>query len=550
MTKSLFRGKSTRTKIFTAITVVAILLVIVLNLLLSYFGDQGQIFIDMTPEGFYTLTDKMKESCKDILTSDTVKDKEVKIIFCSDPDALEASYAMRPTYFMALQLRNRFDNVTVETVNVKVNPAALTTIYSTTSHRDISPTDVIVDYDGRYRITDATTFWTENSFSYNGEYRMVSILASLTAQNSPAAYFTTNHGETYYDPANTGSDMSKSMAVAAELLEERGLTVKTLDLSAVTAIPEDCALLIINAPTEDLKSDPSKYNQFDYVSETEMIDRYLRSKMGAVIINKGYDTGYLDNLETFTAEWGISFGNCYVRDEDSYLHHDGELVGVYDKESFGGAYYGDYAGLSTAPKMVFTNSGYLYSTIHPEEKEQESGGYNTHITYADFISTSAAAKGYLDSEGENPTTEAGKKSLAAASVRTYLDGDTAETSYSYLFCTNTADFFSNELLGNKSYANYGIMASVISSISRIDRYASMSLGGLSHNSPSYGGKQTHTTTLTEKPVEVYSPDAKELLCVNEAFLTWHKVLFTVLVSVLPLAIAVLGIVVRVKRKNL
>ena len=81
MTKSLFRGKSTRTKIFTAITVVAILLVIVLNLLLSYFGDQGQIFIDMTPEGFYTLTDKMKESCKDILTSDTVKDKEVKIIF-------------------------------------------------------------------------------------------------------------------------------------------------------------------------------------------------------------------------------------------------------------------------------------------------------------------------------------------------------------------------------------------------------------------------------------------------------------------------------------
>ena len=219
MTNSLFRGRSTRTKIFTAITVVAIILVVLLNLLLSYFGDQGQIFLDLTSEGFYTMTAAMKESCESILTSDTVKDKEIKIIFCSPADTLESNYALRPTYFMALQMRNRYDNVSVEAVDLRIDPARVTTLYSTTSHREISASDMIIDYDGRYRIVDAAGFWTDDNLSYNGEYRMVSILASLTAQNAPAAYFISDLGTQYYDPEHPDSEMSRSMATAAELLE-------------------------------------------------------------------------------------------------------------------------------------------------------------------------------------------------------------------------------------------------------------------------------------------------------------------------------------------
>ena len=66
MKSRLFKGKSKRTKIFTAITALAIPLIIALNLLLYYFGVQKTIFIDMTPEGLYTLSDLMIEECDGI----------------------------------------------------------------------------------------------------------------------------------------------------------------------------------------------------------------------------------------------------------------------------------------------------------------------------------------------------------------------------------------------------------------------------------------------------------------------------------------------------
>ena len=554
MSNSLFKGKSTRTKIFTAITIAAIVLLIALNTFLTYFGDQGQIFIDMTPEGFYSMTDKMIDSCEEILESEIVSEKEIEIIFCADPDVLERDYRLRPTYFMALQLRNKFDNVSVEEVNIDYDPS-INTVYRTTSHREIVYTDMIVTYDGRYKVVDATSFWTEDSFSYNGEYRMVSLLASLTAQNSPAAYFVTNHGELYYTPdPKTDAEiaMNELMASAAELIEERGLQIKTIDLGAdnVSAIPEDCALLIINAPKSDFVPDESRFNEFSYVSELEMIDRYLRAKSGSLMVNKGYDIS-LPNLESYLKEWGIGFGDAQVRDEGNSLTPDNStIVGVYDIDSFGGAYYGDFAELSTSPKMIFTDTGYIYNTFAPADYKAEAGGHNTHTYFSEFIYTSDAAIGYADKDGNVVKSAAGKKALAAAAVRTVLDSDTAESTYSYVFCTNSESFLSNELIGNKSYANNSIMASLISSISRIDRYASMSLGGLSQNSPSYGGKQTQSTTLSDEVVEVYSPDAKQIIAVNRAFLPGHQAVITVVVCVFPVTLIALGIIVCLKRKYL
>lgn len=553
MKNSLFRGKSTRTKIFTAITLVAIVLLIVLNMLLAYASLEGQLFIDLTPETFYTLSEKMKSSCEEIMDQvEAGGDKEIKITFCADSDHLTKAASTRATYFMALQMRNMFDNIKVETVNVALDPAAVS-MYRTTSHRQIVATDMIVSYDGRYKVVDATSFWTDNAFSYNGEYRMVSILASLTALNSPAAYFVIGHGETYYDPENPDSEMSISMATAAELIEERGLTVKTLDLSTVNEIPADCALLLINAPSEDFVADEDKLDSFYYISDLEKIDRYLHSKSGAVIVNKGYDKE-LPELESFLAEWGIGYGNSLVKDKDNSLSDGDEegttIVGVYDIDSFGGAYYGDYANLETSPKMVFTDSGYLYCTYAPADSIGESGSINGTINYSHFITTSDKAVAYEGPGSATITDAESKKALAAASVRTQLDGTTGEKVYSYLFCTATEDFLSNDLLANKSYANYGIMASLISSISRIDRYASMELGGLSMNSPSYGGKQTWSTTLTDSIVNVYSPDAKEIIAVNQAFRITEIVMFTIIACVAPVTALVFGIVVYIKRKNL
>ena len=94
------------------------------------------------------------------------------------------------------------------------------------------------------------------------------------------------------------------------------------------------------------------------------------------------------------------------------------------------------------------------------------------------------------------------------------------------------------------------MASVISNISRTDRYATIELGGLSLNSPSFGGKQMASTTLSDTPSKVYSWDAKEVIKYNKGLSGTAIVLYTIVVMAVPVAALALGITVFIKRKFL
>lgn len=556
MNISIFKGKSTRTKIFSVITVVGILLLLGLNLGLTYLGGQKLFYADMTPEGFYTISDKMLETCHQILDPDDNGDvKQIKITFCTDPDYLVSSDSMRATYFMALSLENKFDNVTVETVNVALDPTAVS-MYRTTSRDDITASDVIFSYGAKYKVADATTFWTSNNFSYNGEYRVASILASLTAINQPVAYFVTDYGTTYYDPENPESEMSMSMGTFADLLYERGLKIKTITLSELgnnEMIPEDCALLIINNPRTDFIYDEEKLDNFEYISDIEKLDRYLMRDYGAIMLNKSYDVT-LPNLENFCKEWGIVFGNAQVFDPDNALYttlggvsDDSVFAGVYDpdEQNFGYAYYGGYSGLSSAPKMVFSNTGYVYCSLDMSESMMETGNKSGSRNYAAFIGTSDNAYNYVGN-----ATATSVKTLVAAGVRRNLDSVTAENSSSYLYCSSSPDFFSNKLLDNPSYANYDILSTVVSNISRTDRYASIELGGYSANSPSFGGKQTLSTELSDSPTRIYSWDGKSVVKYNKGLGTTAIVIYTVIVMAVPVAIVAFGIVVFIKRKFL
>ena len=510
----------------------------------------------MTPEGFYSVSPEMEASLDAILGKENSEGElpRIKITFCTDPDYLMDSEALRPTYVMALAIAKRFRNVTVEEVNVELEPAAVSA-YKTTSLDVIDGADMIVSYGGKYRIVNAATFWTQNSFSYNGEYRMISILASLTAIEHPVAYFVTGHGETYYDPEAPESDMSLSMSALADLLTERGMEIRTLDIAAVERVPEDCALLIINCPTSDFVTDPDQYDRFDYVSDLEKLDRYLVSESGAVIFNKAQGVK-LPNLDSFLYEWGIAFGEGVVKDEENCLEDVGEpgsaVLGVYDTDEngIGGAYYGDFAALSSSPKMVFTDSGYLYCAYGDSDAVNEPGTYNGQRVYSHFIGSSDGALAYESLGSSVLTAEEGRKTLAAITTRTYLDNYTSENSFSYLFATNSEDFFSSEVLGNLSYANYSIMSTVITNISRTDRYASIELGGTSLNSPKYGGKQTVSTTLAATDTKVYSSDAKEVVKINKGVGSGIRTAVTVVASAVPVAVLTVGVCVFVRRKFL
>lgn len=554
MKKSLFKGKSLRTKVFTAITLGGILLLFGLNLLLTYFSQLRLWYADATPEGFYSLSPEMESACSAILDPEDGEAPEITVTFCTDPDYLVASGAMRPAYYMALALQKRYSNFTVKTVNVTIEPAAVS-IYKTTSMDVIDARDMIISYGNKFRVVDATSFWTENNFSYNGEYRFVSILSSLTAIKKPVAYFSVGHGESIYDPENPNSEESKSLSRFAELLSERGMTVKTLDISTVDRIPEDCALLIINCPTEDFLCDPTRFDEFNYVSDLEKLDRYLVGESGAIIFNKGYGVS-LPNIESFLYEWGIGFGDGVVKDRDNCLENLGEsgsaVLGVYDTDenSFGSAYYGDFAALQSSPKMVFTDTGYVYCSYGDSDAVSEPGSYGGQRVYSHFIGSSATSVAYETLGSTVLTDGEGAKTLAAVTTRTFMNNYTAETGFSYLFAANSEKLFTNEVLGNPSYANYSVFSTLIANISRTERYASIELGGTSLNSPKYGGKHTMSTTLSNTSVKVYSSNAKEVIAVNKGISSGDITLFSVLIYAVPTVILLAGITVFIRRKFL
>jgi hypothetical protein len=116
--------------------------------------------------------------------------------------------------------------------------------------------------------------------------------------------------------------------------------------------------------------------------------------------------------------------------------------------------------------------------------------------------------------------------------------------------SNSESFFSNDILSNGSYANYNILAALISNISRDVRYASIDLGGTSLNSPSYGGKQTVSTTLKNTDTKIYDPATKDVIKVNYAFGTVQQTVFAIVAAAAPVAALALGIIMFIRRRNL
>ncbi len=554
MKKDLFKGKLGQKRLLSVILPIAFVLIFLFQLWFAGFAEKKQIFVDLTSEGLYTLTDKMLKEC-DYLPE---LEKELKITFCADPDALRGNIRTRVVYFMCLALQKVYPSLKIETVNLKTNPTAVNA-YKTTSLSEIVSTDVIVSYGQNFRIISADAFWTTNGeddmFSYNGEYKMATLFHSLTSRKSPVAYFIINHGETYYDPENLDHPGNKDSYYLYQLLNERGLIVKTLDLSKIEEIPEDCALLVINNPTSDYVYDASKGGEYNYISETEMLDRYLVRDQGSLMVAVDYKkNAELQNLREFLFEWGFELGDKQLTDKESSLaatDKDGapdhsNLVGQYitEENTYAYAIYGAYASLPSSPRFVVSDAGEVKCAYDLGTGSPEPGSTSTSRYYAPFFSTTAAGtvrneKGEVDKEGV--------MDICAIALRYGVDSETLAYSYSYVFCANSASFFSDQTLGNPSFANFDVTSALVENISREDVYASMDLGGSSLNSSSYGGKRLQKETIATMVTEIYANDGS-VIKTNQAITAGAKALVITVALVIPFGVAIAGIFIHLRRR--
>lgn len=539
---SLRKGQGRR----TAAAVLSVLLLVAM-LVLGVGANALKValnsYIDMTPEGLYTLTDEFLEEVSGI-------DEEITITFCADPDRLLGNYTTRYVYIMAREIEKAMPNVKVETHNVAADPTSVQE-FRTTSSTVIAWNHVIVSCGKRYRSVIADAFWsadvsTDQYFAFNGEYRMATTMLSLTAVDRPVAYFTVGNGERVYDPTRPEDAENERYRAFYQLLLDEGLEVGTVNLNE-RDVPADCVLLIMNGPTKDYDCDPGDLFAVNATPAVERIDRYL-DNAGSLMLFKEPDVT-LPTLEELIAEWGVAFANGETVKDPRSSSGAGSaaedartrLIAVYpdsEKDALGHSLFSDVAGLATAPRMVVPNSGYLRSLWDEPTKYIASG---VSAMTSNFLYSSPAARAYSES---GLTSESGSYPLATVTTRVYTDE--IRDYHSYVFCAASTELIESECLDNPTYANYDAMFATVRTISRTDEYASDSLGGLNMNSDKYGGKHLHSDEISSYDTPVY--ENGEVVRTYYGLTAQAAILYTALILLPPLALAVVGTVLCVRRR--
>ncbi len=553
--------KKHRRLCLNVITISVIALLVGLNVLFPYLMRSTGNYVDATPEGLYTLTEKMKETCGKLKG-------EVTITFCDEPDRLIAYHDLRYVYVMATKLAHLYDNIHVETVNLSTNPTAVNR-YKTTSATEIEPQDVIISSGARYRIMDARSFWTlgENAtdtsqyYSFNGEYKLATAILSVTSIEEPIVCFAYGHGEHIYVPeddpayARLGHLSDPDRSAFHALVESAGLKVQYISLDNED-IPDDCVLLVMDGPREDYKiTDPSSISE---VNALKKIHSFLsRTETGSWMLFKDPEVT-LPNLEDLSEDWGVAFENdAYIRGsvEDTLSDAEGtrqKLIVTLnnDTEATPYAIYYELLNIGAPPRMVVENTGAVkMSWIN--ESAGSSGLVNVDGYYFDFMySGEKSVDVDIASGNQNiDSADAHAYALAGLGMRMRHDPVTDNSTFSYHFGAASTSLTSNTYLNDPSFSNYDVMFATVRFISRVDEFASMELGGVSLNSPVPGGKPLVSEVIPTTGYEKYDRETATSefypVLTQKISVIW----VAVLVAIPTLVAAVTGTVLLVKRRN-
>ena len=393
-------------------------------------------------------------------------DVKIKIIFCDLPDNIRANDSLNLVYETARDLADRFPEfISVETVDIWTNGTAVQK-YKTTSYSSINSTDVIIESGTEFRVCTLRSFFafdqndTSTPWAYRGEKTFASNIIAVAQAESPIACITVNHGEIFKDYQ------------LLYTLQDAGYKVESIDL-AYQEIPEDCRLLVIYDPVEDLMVKDG----ISDISEIEKVDRFLDGLSCALMIFVDPETPALPNLEEYLEEWGVvinrhtdslgdTYGSVIKESTAQSLTSDGfTFTGTYVQGGAGGSVYNILSETSNPPKIVFKNStslsySSLYTPTYVEPTEEGKVGYEcatyssnggAYRTVSDIFVTSDGAVAMANGN----QVESGAFKLMTVTRETQMVENEQDHS-SVMVCAST-EFATEALLASGVYGNSDVI---------------------------------------------------------------------------------------------
>ena len=150
-----------------------------------------------------------------------------------------------------------------------------------------------ISYDNIYQY-DTGSYYTTGSVSqsFDGEGQITSAIDYVVSTDLPQVYLLSGHGEA-----------ALSETFADELERSNYETVEDFSLLNVDAIPEECDVLLINAPTSDISDE-----------ELTMLRSYVQGGGKLVVLSGPQENAVLPNLQALLSDYGVTVSDGVVVD--------------------------------------------------------------------------------------------------------------------------------------------------------------------------------------------------------------------------------------------
>ena len=496
----LFKGTSAerlrKLKIGSAarlITILVVAAIVLVNVALSYVFSIYPVKLDMTTGDLYSISEESLEYIRGV-------DSEIKFILLSDREEFTSSGRY---YKQVVETMETFagenENITTEYVNLVTTPsfaanypndeleAGMIIVESGLTHRHI-----VLEAGDYFNRTLNQETYTYTITTSKAEAALVSAIINTTADDVKTFGVLSGHGE---DRASGLTD----------LLYKNGYAFEENVTLYSGKIEGEYDGLIIAAPSRDYT-----------VEELDIIEKYLENN-GEYNKNLFYFASHeqtrLPNLEAFLEEWGFSFyeGTVYETDPDKQL----SIYPYISKVSYADISFTD--GLEDS-SVVLTAP---YSK--PCVRAYETSGARETVNYTGFTSTAVVIPNDVNPSNWDSSSAEVKGPFSSAAVSklldyTYTDEGQILTTTSNVYVFSSTYFYDESIIESPVYANGQYILNLFN-----DRF----------------NKETEISVI---------PKYVAALTMNMSQGT-ALVIGIIFAVVLPLALAVVGVVVWLRRRH-
>ncbi|MEE1396697.1 GldG family protein [Ruminococcus sp.] len=529
--------------IATAVTVIFVAVVVLLNVVVAQVCKRNpDAVLDLTTANLYEISDDTVDYIKNL-------DQDVEIAISSEESTFQSDKYYKMISETISKYQGYSDHISVTYFDTTKDPDILSK-YQDLYAGDISSNQIIVTSGDRIKVYSLTDMFEIDQDKYQsyyygyaslsdcitgfkGEQTLTTAIMNVTDSNPKSVAVITKSNGNYIFSATQAN--AYAVTAMENLLNDNGYDVKELDMVNDALDAETYDIVVLPAPANDLTMDAIKKLQ-DFLQNGGNLGKQL-------IYVADYTQSVTPNLDAFLKDWNLQVDSSYVREDDNNRNQTVQIVAsagkgliapivsLGDSENYGGNLANSSLPI-VAPlarpiqKLPSNNGRVVYSLLQSSD-----------TSYAYPLTQQA-------SSGEDTTESASEESQEAT------EATTTEGAATTSFDTDSAVRGANTVMAlSQSQQSTGseLIESdviVLGSMAMMDYYLTQDS---SYNNAEYFVGVLNSVCGKEDSIVIASKDmtATSISATQTQLVT----LRTIVVFLIPLAVAAAGIVVFLRRRN-